>query len=338
MKNTALVILLIATLGLGTAWLLQSNQTKTATAKLAAAQAELAAQSDLAAAAEAEARRLRERLETAQMESARNAGQAAQLAQALTNRVEEFIATQPDEISDAPPTNPLADMLRSPEMREMIKGQQKTVLGGMVDQNYAAFFKAMNLTPEQSADLKDLILNKMLSDAEMGMDLMSGDLTDAQRAEIASKAKENKAALDEAIRALLGDENFASYQDYEKSVPDRMAINQLKTQFGEGLALNAEQESLLIAAMGQERQAFKFTTDFNNQTDFSGDFMSRFTEENLDVFLQEQQRLNENYLKRAQPILSTEQLAAYQKALTAQQEMAKMGMRMAVQMFGPKKE
>jgi hypothetical protein len=94
----------------------------------------------------------------------------------------------------------------------------------------------------------------------------------------------------------------------------------------------------LIQAMSEERSGFKFTTDFNNQTDFSGDFASRFTEENLNQFLQEQQRLNERYLSRAQTILSTEQYSAYQKSLIAQQEMAKMGMTMAVQMFGPKKK
>lgn len=338
MKNTALVVLVLATLGLGAAWWTQSNQTKTATAKLAAAEQARAAQAEAAAAAEAEAARLRERLEAALLESARNAGQAAQLSLALTNRLEEFVATQPPtEETNAATTNPLTEMFRSPEMREMIRNQQKAVLGTLVDQNYAAFFKAMNLTPEQSAAMKNLILNKMLSDAEMGMDLMSGDLTPEQRTELANQAKARKDELNETIKGLLGPENYATYEAYEKSIPDRMAVNQLKTQFGEGLALNNEQETLLIQAMGEERQAFKFTTDFNNQADFSGDFLSQFTEENLEVFLQEQQRLNQNYLNRAQTILSAEQLAAYQKALTAQQEMAKMGLRMAVQMFAPKK-
>jgi hypothetical protein len=337
MKNIVVVVLLIATLGLGAGWLYQLNQTKQSAAKLAAQQQQVTDLEATAAAAETQSGRLREKLEAAQMESAANAGQAAQLSVALTNRIEEVIATLPEE-TNSKPANPLAEMFKSPEMREMIKSQQKTVLGGMVDKNYAAFFKSMNLSPEQSAAMKDLIMNKMLGDTEMGMEMMAGDLTPEQRTELADKAKERKQSLDQAIKDLLGEENYTSYEAYEKTIPDRMAVSQIKDQLGEGLALNIEQENLLIQAMSEERSGFKFTTDFNNQTDFSGDFASRFTEENLNQFLQEQQRLNERYLNRAQTILSTEQYTAYQKSLIAQQEMTKMGMTMAVQMFGPKKK
>jgi hypothetical protein len=336
MKNLVVVILLIATLGLGAGWLYQLNQTKRSAADLAAQQQQLAELEAAAAAAEAQAGRLREKLEAAQMESAANAGQAAQLSVALTNRIEEVIAKLPEE-TNSQPANPLADMLKSPEMRDMIKQQQKTVLGGMVDKNYAAFFKSMNLSPEQSAAMKDLIMNKMLGDTEMGLEMMGGNLTPEQRAAMVAAAKERTDTLNQQMKELLGEENFSTYEAYEKTVPDRMAVSQLNDQLGANLALNSEQENLLIQAMSEERQGFKFTTDFNNQNDFSADFASRFTEENLNVFLQEQQRLNQNYLNRAQTILSADQLTAYQKALTAQQEMTKMGMRMAVQMFGPKK-
>jgi hypothetical protein len=336
MKNLVVVILLIATLGLGAGWLYQLNQTKRSAADLAAQQQQLAELEAAAAAAEAQAGRLREKLEAAQMESAANAGQAAQLSVALTNRIEEVIAKLPEE-TNSQPANPLADMLKSPEMRDMIKQQQKTVLGGMVDKNYAAFFKSMNLSPEQSAAMKDLIMNKMLGDTEMGLEMMGGNLTPEQREAMVAAAKERTDTLNQQMKELLGEENFSTYEAYEKTVPDRMAVSQLNDQLGANLALNSEQENLLIQAMSEERQGFKFTTDFNNQNDFSADFASRFTEENLNVFLQEQQRLNQNYLNRAQTILSADQLTAYQKALTAQQEMTKMGMRMAVQMFGPKK-
>lgn len=336
MKNTVIIVLLIATLGLGAGWLYQLNQTKQAAADRAAQQQQMADLEAAAKAAEAQTGRLREKLEAAQMESAANAGQAAQLSVALTNRIEEVIATLPEE-TNSKPTNPLADMFKSPEMRDMIKQQQKTVLGGLVDKNYAAFFKAMNLTPEQSAAMKDLIMNKMLGDTEMGLEMMGGDMTPEQREAMVAAAKERKDTLNQQMKELLGEENFSIYESYEKTVPDRMAVSQLNDQLGANLALNPEQENLLIQAMSEERQGFKFTTDFNNQNDFSADFASRFTEENLNVFLQEQQRLNQNYLNRAQTILSADQLAAYQKALIAQQEMTKMGMRMAVQMFGPKK-
>jgi hypothetical protein len=116
-----------------------------------------------------------------------------------------------------------------------------------------------------------------------------------------------------------------------------MSVDQFKNQLGDTMKLNANQEQLLTTAMTEERQGFKFTTDFSNQSDFSEDMMSRFSEERMDVFLQEREQLNARYLARAQSVLSTEQYAAYQKSLKTQQEMTKMGMKMAAQMFGPKK-
>ena len=65
--------------------------------------------------------------------------------------------------------------------------------------------------------------------------------------------------------------------------------------------------------------------------------MSRFTEEHMDVFFQEREQLDARYLARAQAVLSADQYTAYQKSLKSQQDMMKMGMKMAAQMFRPKK-
>ncbi len=50
-----------------------------------------------------------------------------------------------------------------------------------------------------------------------------------------------------------------------------------------------------------------------------------------------QEQLNARYLARAQTVLSDEQFTSYQKSLKSQEEMTKMGMKMAAQMFGPRK-
>ncbi len=112
-----------------------------------------------------------------------------------------------------------------------------------------------------------------------------------------------------------------------------MVVDQFKNHLGDTMKLNAKQEQLLTTAMTEERQGFKFTTDFSNQSDFSEDMMSRFTAERMDVYLQEREQLNARYFARAQTVLSDEQFTFYQKSLKSQEEMTKM----AAQMFGPKK-
>lgn len=329
MKNIILGILVVATLALGGLLFQKNNQINQMQAKVEAAQNSLA---DLQASVdqrEQQAAKLRENLEKTQLESAANAGTAAQLSIALTNRVTAETPT------NAKPKNPFADMFKSPEMRDMIKQQQKTVFATMVDKNFNDFIKAQQLTPEQAATLKELIAKKMAAGTEVGMELMGGDLTAEQRTELMNKAKTSNDEVAAEIKDFLGTDAYTAYEAYEKTLQDRIPIKTLRDELAGGdMAMNDNQEQQLIQAMSEERQGFKFTTDFTKQNDFSQDMFGKFTEENTSRFMQEQDQLNQKYLARAQTILSAEQYAAYEKSLKAQQEMVRVGMKMAASMFG----
>lgn len=332
MKNVIIGILLIVSVALGGLLIQKNNKVAEAEARLKEAQnatAELAASVNQR---EEQAAKLREKLEQSVAESAANAGTAAQLSVALTNRVEA------EEKTNAKPTNPLAEMFKNPEMRDMIKQQQKTVFATMIEKNYADFIKTQQLSPEQATALKDLLSKKMAVGADLGIEMMSGDLTPEQRADLTKRIKADTDAIAAEIKDFLGTDAYAAYETYEKTIPDRMAVSTLKGQLPENLALNNDQEQQLVQAMSQERQGFKFTTDFNDQSNVSEDMFGKFTEDRMNVFFQEQEQLNQKYLARAQTILSPDQYSAYQKSLTSQQEMMKMGMKMAASMFGTKKK
>lgn len=335
MKNAIIIILLVAAVALGGIMIQNNRKAAQEEAKRAAAEQELKEMQAAKAEQEQNAAALREKLEAAQLESAANAGAAAKLTVALTNQLQATAEAAGE--TNAKPANPFAEMFKNPEMREMIKNQQKTVLGGMIDKNYADFFKSMNLTPEQQKAMKDLLLEKMLGGADLGMELMSGDMTTEQRAELTKKMKETTDAINQQLKALLGEENYSQFEAYEKGIPDRTALEQFKGQLSADMALNANQEQLLLDAISQERQNFKFTKDFGNQQDFSEDMFSKFTEDRINLYLQEQDQLAQRYLARAQTILSADQYAAYAKSLKTQQDMMKMGMKMAASMFGKKK-
>ena len=334
MKNAIIGILVIVAVALG-GLLVQKNRRATqAEARLA----ELSkAVVDLQAAnteREERAASLREKLEKSVAESAVNAGQAAQLSQALTNRLQAAAVAD----TNTKPANPFAEMFKNPEMREMIKQQQQTALAGIIDKNYTDFLKTQPLSPEQASALKELITRKMAVGADLGMELMSGELTAEQRSELTKRIKTDTDAITAEIKAFLGADNFSAFETYEKSLPDRMAVSGFKDQLAGGeMALKSDQEQQLIQALTQERGNFKFTTDYSRQSNPTEDVFGQFTEEKLNVYFQEQEQLNQRYLARAQTILSPEQYAAYQKSLAAQQAMAQMGMKMAAQMFNAKK-
>jgi len=196
----------------------------------------------------------------------------------------------------------------------------------------------MQMTPEQASAFKELIGKKMTVGTALGMEMLSGDQTAEQRADLMKKIKSDTEAATAEIKDFLGADNYTAYETYEKSLPDRMAVSGLKDKLAAGeMALNNDQEQQLIQALSQERQGFKFTTDFGNKTTMSEDMFSQFTEEKISVYFQEQEQLNQRYLGRAQTILTPEQYTAYQKSLTTQQEMSKMGMKMAAQMFNKQK-
>jgi hypothetical protein len=118
-----------------------------------------------------------------------------------------------------------------------------------------------------------------------------------------------------------------------------MAVSGFKDQLAGGSSpLRPEQEQQLTRAMSEERSNFKFTTDFSDKSKFTGDFGTMFTEEKINQYFEEQNRLNEQYLNRAQGILSADQVGPFQKYLTSQQELQKAGMQMAQKMFAPSGE
>jgi hypothetical protein len=118
-----------------------------------------------------------------------------------------------------------------------------------------------------------------------------------------------------------------------------MSISMFKDQQASGPgALTADQENLLVKAMHDERQNFKFTTDFYDQSKLDiSDLGSVFTEDRIKQFEQERKELDQHYLTRAQAILSAEQLGPFEKFLSTQGEMQMAGMKVAIQMFGAKK-
>jgi hypothetical protein len=338
MKNLVIAILVVATVALGAFSVHQTRkaaQTRATTDSLLQQVSQLQSSLDKQ---KTETARLSDQLEEMRAATAATIREAVQIRQslqeALTNQARNAAARSSGHTN----SNPLAEMFKNAAMKEMIKNQQKTAMGAMIDKNYARLFSDLHLTPDQSAALKDLILKKQLGAADLGMSMFTDDQDPTNRAALAQQIQTAGDAADAQIKDFLGDDNYTQFQDYEKSLGERMAVSGLKDQLGSGAtALTDYQEQQLIQAMTQERQNFKFTTDLSDKSKFTGDFTSMFTEDKMNTFFQETGQLNQQYLSRAQQILSPDQLTAFQQYLNNQQTMQKAGMQMAAKMFAPAK-
>ena len=209
----------------------------------------------------------------------------------------------------------------------------------MIDKLYAPLFQQLKLTPEQAASAKEMLEKKMLAAGEMGLSLMGSDLDAAKRTELAKQVKEQNDAFNAQIKEFLGSDNYQAYEAYEKTTPDRMAVSQFRDQLGNTAApFSAEQEQQLVQAMYDERTRFKWSTDYSNPDPNNPDFAGLFSEERLAQFAQQKAQLDQQVLARARQFLTPEQLAVFEKSLTAQREMQIAGMKMAAKMFAPKSQ
>jgi hypothetical protein len=328
MKNIAIVILLMGAIALGTFCLHQQKQIAQTRAQLATSQKQLkerAEADEQTTFAERKSKALQEVLVKTSAFADEKSKQAEQLQQSL---------------AAAKTNNPMqgfAAMFKDPKMKELIKSQQKAFMGPMLDKQYAALFQQLNLTPDQTAQLKDLLQNKMLASADAGMSLLDGSADATQRVELAKQIKSQTDDYDAQIKQFLGDDNYQTFQAYEKTTPDRMTISQFSDQLsGNTTPLSPEQQQQLMQAMSEERNGFKWTTDYNNKNPANGDFASMFTDDKISQFAQEKERLDQQILARARQILTPEQITAFEQFQIAQSKMQMAGMKMAAQMFAPK--
>jgi hypothetical protein len=343
MKNAVLAVLLVATLVFGVLYTYQTRKSAQARASAEALQQNVNELQSTTAEQETQAKRLREQLEQTRSDVAAKNLEAAQLQTALrdslTNQSSRTVTKAAASVqTNSKSSNPLAEIFKNPGMKDMIKNQQKAVLGPMIDKNYSRLFSDLHLTTEQASALKDMILNKQMDAAELGLSMFSSDAESTNRAALVDQIKKSSDAADAQIKDFLGDGNYAQFQSYEKTIAERMVVSGLKDQLAAGSSpLTDTQEQQLVQAMTEERQNFKFTNDFGDKSKFNGDFTTMFTEDRMNTYFQELDKLDQQYQSRAQSILSPDQVTAFSKYLDSQQSLQKAGMQMAVKMFAPAK-
>jgi hypothetical protein len=224
----------------------------------------------------------------------------------------------------------LAKMMKDPAMKEMLRMQQKV----MVNTQYGPLFKDLALSAERKDKLSQLLLDQQMETMERAQDLFgTNGGVDLTKLSAATKENESKAA--EGIKALLGDQ-YPYYEDYKKTMGDRIQLEQLKSQLdGTKTALNDAQVKDLLYVIADEREKNPPVISQDPQA-AAANLEKMFSGDTMEKQLQWQEELNRRVLERAGTILSAEQLKSYTDFQTQQLEMQKFGMKMAREMFGKK--
>jgi len=199
---------------------------------------------------------------------------------------------------------------------------------------YSGLFKELNLSSEEKEKVTGILVDAQMKNVENAQGIF-GEKKDGASEDTAKLYVEAKKQTDAQLTALLGEERFAQYEDYQKNIGERMQIDQLKTKMAaENLPLQDEQMARLLQVMKEEKAAVPPVIPTDNTQVPNKEL---FTAENLDKQMQWMAEYNRRVLDRAGQILSPEQLKQYQEFQEQQATMQKFGWNMARQMLGGEK-
>jgi len=203
----------------------------------------------------------------------------------------------------------------------------------VAEMTYAPLIQQINLGPDQRAKLKDLILKRTMVGVRAGMSLMNRRLDEVKRAGLMQEMKSLTDGFNAQIKEFLGAENYAVFQQFEKTIPDLMMLNQLNRRLaGTAAALSPDLQTRLLQALTEARKQYPWTTELSRRSWGTGEFAAQFTEDNLDTFAQEEEQFDRQFLAQTQQFLNPEQIAAFENIQKRRRESQitqyKMGARM----------
>ena len=227
----------------------------------------------------------------------------------------------------------LAKMLSDPDMKTLIRNQQRLVM----DQFYGPLIKQLGLTPDQADKFKELLMDRQMKAVDAASAVFAGGAR-TNSAEALKAINADQAEFDEQVKALLGDSGYAQYKDYETTLSERVQLNQFKQQMsGDTAPLTDVQTDQLLAIMKDENDKMKtatgqaFAQAGQNQTALDA-FMS---DDQMQKLLDNQAAVSQHVIERAQAVLSPEQWQAFGRFQTNQLQLVRMSMTMARKLFAP---
>jgi hypothetical protein len=244
---------------------------------------------------------------------------------------EETKGQEKPAASDENPMSAMAKMMKDPAMREVMKSQMRS----QVDFMYRDLFDLLGLDAGKQEQLTKLLVDRAGAGMDLGFSMMGGEkISDEERKKKTEAMAAATAESDQALKELLGDD-YAKYDSFEKSQPERQQLNSLNGLLKDkGIGLSEEAESKLMDTMFKERTSFKYDVDLSDQRTMDP---GKFTAENLSRFQEQQAVLRGQILSKVEPILTPDQLEVFRKSQEQQAAMEKMGMEMAQKMMGGKK-
>jgi hypothetical protein len=210
-----------------------------------------------------------------------------------------------------------AAMASNPEFQKLMAIQMK----GRIQQTYAALFKTLNLSPDQLASFQGLLADKQ----QALMDVMQAanaqginPRTDPDG--FKTLANQAIAQADASIQQALGDAAYATYQQYQQTLPERNTVNSLQTALSYSQTPLTDDEANQMIALLQQTQpqrAGNGTAGTSSGGDAGPGFMALVNGGGT-------AKVTDEALTQAQGVLTAPQMSALQQIQQQQQAQQQM--------------
>ena len=196
---------------------------------------------------------------------------------------------------DDGPTTPA-----EPRFGTVMKAAAREAREKLVEQSYGDLFAQLDLTDEELGRLKKmLLLTPHISGRATAAPPPGRETDEAQRNAPTTPA----AALENALRSLLGQERYDVYQDYKATLPGRWLVRQYDHHLTSlGSPLSEDQEGRLLAIVVEERQDLPSVSAVSAIQDLSG------MVDKMAASLEAQRQSSAAILARAGTLLDGQQL------------------------------
>lgn len=258
----------------------------------------------------------------------------------ITPGAEAGIDQTGESFSETPGSNAANRILGNPVLLKTLSLAAKMtgpIMGKVMVKTYAPVFELINLSQVQRGQLTDLVLKKNAVNMDKGLALMNAKLDAARRAALITEMKNAREGCDAEIRQLLGNDDYPVFEQFEKSLPDRLILGIFKTKSARtGAALSEEQQAQLLQSLTEARDLYPWSTDLSRRNQNPADVVAAFNEDNIAIFAREEEEFDRQFLARAQMILTAKQLAEFEPFMAKQRAAKIAAMKMTSKMFAPK--
>ena len=226
----------------------------------------------------------------------------------------------------------VAKMFKDPEMKKMMRTQQSMGIRMM----YGDLAKELGLSSGEADKVIELLADRQMDASEKAM--ASVDAAEKNPAKLEQAGKDAQQVMtdyEEKLKAALGPEKKAKLDEFERTLGDRMAMQQYQSSFASaGQPLDDTQRAGLLQIMKEERMKTPPGPLDPGSKDVAASMKAMQSGDALEKSLETQRQLQQRVFDRAHTVLTPDQMNAFETAQKAQLQMQEMGVKMGKAMFG----